>query len=266
MWEGNGHLSATTLSVCRLASAARIGCSGGVSEFGKDWKESWRQFATRWGVGKKRLWWSFLIYVVVTWLIFGWFDEPLLAWVQGMELGLGREKWVAFCKWLKVYSDLLWFNFFGAIALYLYGFFKKKKSWRVAGVSFFLAALMAGAAVQTAKAVFGRPRPSTLVKSEEANSAYDFRGPIIKGGWDSYPSGHSAAVWASCLALGFRRRKAMIPLILFACLVAWSRMYGNYHWPTDVISGSALGAIFGWFWGMPDRKEEEPSGSVVAEA
>lgn len=264
MWEAQAVLSAVSLSVCGLASCSKLGCSARVSQLGADIKASWQQFATRWKAGKKRLWTSYLIYVVVTWLIFGWFDEPLLAWVQGMELGLGQDKWVAFCKWLRVYSDFLWFNFFGALALYLYGLWKKNQSWRIAGVSFFLAALMAGATVQTAKTVFGRPRPSTLVKSEEANSAYDFRGPTVKGGWRAYPSGHSAAVWASCLALGLRRRKAIVPLLLFAAVVAWSRMYGNYHWPTDVLSGSALGAVFGWFWGQPDRTPAEDGDELAA--
>jgi membrane-associated phospholipid phosphatase len=90
---------------------------------------------------------------------------------------------------------------------------------------------------------------------ELAESAYHFDGFRVDGAWRAYPSGHSAAVWASCVVLGLRFRKLMIPMLIFAVIVAWARMYGNFHWPTDVLHGAALGAVFGWFWGRPIREE-----------
>jgi membrane-associated phospholipid phosphatase len=115
-------------------------------------------------------------------------------------------------------------------------------------------------AVQVVKALTGRARPSTLKKMELAESAYHFDGFRLDGAWRAYPSGHSAAVWASCVALGLRYRKVMVPMLIFGVIAAWARMYGNYHWPTDVLHGAALGAVFGWFWGRSvcsqDRGEE----------
>lgn len=242
-----------------------IGSIQSVSQFTADWKACWADFAWRWNSGFKRGLLFLLGWVALTWLLFGWFDEPLLLWIQGRSgadlnvkrvIAPNQEGLVAFCKWLRVYSDFLWFNFFGGLALLGYGFWKKKVHWRRAGLAFFLAGAMAGVTVQTLKTFSGRPRPSTLAKSEEAQTAYDFRGITFKGGWRGYPSGHSAAVWASCIALGLRFRKALVPLLIFASIVGWSRIYGNYHWPTDVLSGAALGTLIGWFWGAMRGERE----------
>ena len=197
-------------------------------------------------------------FVAVTWLIFGWFDEPLLLWTQGRPgadlnqpriITAGQQPWVTFCKELHHYTKFEWLNLMGAALLLAFGFWKKKAQWRQAALALILAGGMAGLAVQTIKTLNGRPRPSTVAKREEAQSAYDFRGVTVKGGWRGYPSGHSASVWASCMALGFRFRKFLLPLAIFGGVVAWSRVYGNYHWPTDAMHGSAFGALIGWFWG-----------------
>lgn len=229
-----------------------------MSQFIADWKASWSDFSWRWRSGIKKGLLLLISFVAVTWLSIGWFDEPLLLWLQGRvgaDLNVKRvvtpsqEGLVNFCKSLHDFTQYHWFNLVGAILLIALGFWKKKVTWRRAGLAFLLAGGMAGLTVQTLKTFPGRPRPSTLAKSEEAQSANDFRGVNFKGGWRGYPSGHSATIWASCLALGLRFRKVLIPLAVFAGVVAWSRVYGNYHWPTDVIHGSALGVLFGWLWG-----------------
>lgn len=241
-----------------LAHRGALGSTRAVSELVSDWKAVWGDFAARWKGGAKRGFLWLLAWVAVTWLIFGWFDEPLLLWLQGRsgaDLNLPRvvtpeqEGWVTFCKEIHHYTKFEWLNLLGAALLIVIGFLKKNTHWRQTGLALLLAGGMAGLAVQAIKTTNGRPRPSTLAKSEEAQSAYDFRGVTFKGGWRGYPSGHSASVWASCIALGLRFRKWLWPLVLLAAVVAWSRVYGSYHWPTDAIHGSWFGALIGWFWG-----------------
>ena len=243
-----------------------LGSIGGVSDLVKDWKAVWSDFAARWKLGSKRGFLWVLGGVALTWLIFGWFDEPLLLWLQGRsgaDLNVKRvitaeqEGWVRFCKEIHHYTKFEWLNLLGAVLLIAVGYWRKSAHWRQTGLALLLAGGMAGLVVQAIKTTNGRPRPSTLAKSEEAQSAYDFRGVTFKGGWRGYPSGHSASVWASCIALGLRFRKFLWPLMLFSALVAWSRVYGNYHWPTDALHGSALGALFGWFWGGKLQPKEE---------
>ncbi len=213
-----------------------------------------------------RVWLLYGGFVVFTWLVFGWFDELLLKWVQGRDLSdnlnakwvrsLEQEQWFERCRWLHKYTKFEWLNLSLALGFLIVGFLKAKSEWRRIGLAILLAGGLAGLLGQTLKTVTGRPRPSTLIKDEMAQNAYDFRGPTLEGGWRGYPSGHSAAAWGSCVALAYRRRKWAIPLILIAVLVSWSRMYGNYHWPTDVLHGSGLGAVFGWFWGRSQTEEK----------
>ena len=90
------------------------------------------------------------------------------------------------------------------------------------------------------KHFFARPRP------EFANLNFDFliRGPSQTG--FSFPSGH--AVDAFCLAgfILFYYPKARLPLLIFAGLTAYSRVYCGYHFPSDILAGGLLGYLFGW--------------------
>ena len=63
----------------------------------------------------------------------------------------------------------------------------------------------------------------------------------------SFPSGHTAASFASVTALWLAGKKrwalAALPL---AVLIAFSRMYLCVHFPTDILGGMVLGAACGW--------------------
>ena len=62
----------------------------------------------------------------------------------------------------------------------------------------------------------------------------------------SFPSGHSAASFASAVALFLgaqtkREKKLFIVLIVLAFLISLSRLYVGVHYPTDVICGIISG-------------------------
>lgn len=246
---GWSFVAGVRLSAWQFVSGGRDCLSGGEMILKDDLVAVWGGFCENWRETAGKAWLVLGGFWLVTGLVVFRFDEPLLAWLQGGGHGAQEEGWLKLAKGLKEYADFHYFNLGLAVVMILGGLFAKNVYWRRTGLIFLLAGAMAGVTVQTAKTLIGRPRPSQVLKDEEAKSSWQLRGPTVKGGWRAYPSGHSTAVWASCIALGLRWRKGMVLCVGFGILVAWSRMYMNSHWPTDVLHGAGLGTIIGWFWG-----------------
>jgi undecaprenyl-diphosphatase len=61
----------------------------------------------------------------------------------------------------------------------------------------------------------------------------------------SFPSGHTAAAFATVAALWGCRNKLWKPAIVLAVLMAFSRLYLYMHYPTDVIVGGVIGTVCG---------------------
>jgi membrane-associated phospholipid phosphatase len=62
----------------------------------------------------------------------------------------------------------------------------------------------------------------------------------------SFPSSHAANAFAVAIVLARRWRRGATGFLLLAALVAYSRMYLDRHWLTDVVAGAALGAGGAW--------------------
>lgn len=64
----------------------------------------------------------------------------------------------------------------------------------------------------------------------------------------SFPSGHTALSFASVTALWLtgEGKKWRIPALIFASLIAFSRLYLYVHYPTDILAGIAVGIFCGW--------------------
>lgn len=63
----------------------------------------------------------------------------------------------------------------------------------------------------------------------------------------SFPSGHAGASFAAASALYFSKNRLWIPSLVLAALIAFSRLYLYVHYPSDVLAGTMIGMMTGWF-------------------
>ena len=119
-----------------------------------------------------------------------------------------------------------------AIAAFLYYKKRKKESVLLA-----LTILATGVIIKLAKTIFQRPRPPTMLIPETGFSL---------------PSGHAttAVVFFGLLAYLFTKNKsrktkitASIIVTLIILITAFTRLYLQVHWLTDVLGGIIIGGI-----------------------
>jgi membrane-associated phospholipid phosphatase len=108
-----------------------------------------------------------------------------------------------------------------------------RRRWRAFG-AWVLTWVAAEVLLTAAKEYFHRGRPPD---------------PLVAITGYSFPSGHAVAAAATAVALvlvlmpsGSRRRKWEAIAVLFAFVMAFSRVYLNAHWLSDVVAGVVLGA------------------------
>ena len=91
----------------------------------------------------------------------------------------------------------------------------------------FKAITLAEAVVSPLKYVTGRKRPTGV--TSRANS--------------SFPSSHAATSFAAASSIGHIYPKARIPAYAVAALIAYSRIYNQRHYASDVIAGAGIGVV-----------------------
>ncbi len=104
--------------------------------------------------------------------------------------------------------------------------------------AFFLGSMLFSGAINSVlKYLVGRSRPILLFDQ----GIYDFSPLVARWNVNSFPSGHSQAVFAAMTALIFIFPRYDLLWILIAVLVAVSRVVTTVHYFSDVIAGTWLG-------------------------
>ncbi|MBO6576061.1 MAG: phosphatase PAP2 family protein [Rhodothermales bacterium] len=114
-------------------------------------------------------------------------------------------------------------------------------------------------AVVALKRLVRRPRPVAV-------HDWVIRRPAFPGGRDldtwSWPSGHATLAAAVVGTLAFRHQRAAVtvPAVIWAGAVGGSRIWLGVHYPSDVLSGWALGA--GMAWVVHQMRKNDEAGSL----
>jgi len=111
----------------------------------------------------------------------------------------------------------------------------KKPGLERSGLRAVTSAALAGGIAAVFKEVIGRVRPNV-----EGSEPLDFK-PF--SGNASMPSGHTSAAFgfSASLAEDVHPLWAKIGLYALATGTAWSRVYNNEHWTSDVVAGAVVG-------------------------
>jgi undecaprenyl-diphosphatase len=122
----------------------------------------------------------------------------------------------------------------GMVALLL---FLARRATRAA-TAWLLAAIVAQSAlVSLLKAIVGRVRPC---------DALAWCAPLVTSpGGGSFPSGHAAGSFAFAAFVSLHAPRWAAPALLWAVLVAWSRVVLGVHYPSDILAGAMLGTAIG---------------------
>lgn len=94
------------------------------------------------------------------------------------------------------------------------------------------------AIVGVLKPVVGRHRP------DSTNDAWRFRAFSGGGEWHSFPSSHAVHAFSLATGLALAARRPWVGALGYtgASVVAWSRLYDNQHWASDVTASAVIGA------------------------
>ena len=102
-----------------------------------------------------------------------------------------------------------------------------------------IAGAIAAVASTSLKSVFDLPRPAGILVD---GSFYRIGEPLLNR---AFPSGHTLTAFAIATAIYFsidsNKRKPMLLIFVFACLIGLSRSAVGAHWLTDVFAGAGVG-------------------------
>ena len=171
-------------------------------------------------------------------------------------------------KWVhEVFHDQTWLNYImkyvtyigefiaGAIICAIVLLIFKKTRW--AGVAVGIAIVLDVLIVNVIlKLSVNRARPWQTYPDlgfHEFHQSIGVREPTDS----SFPSGHTAGLFAAAVALVMFYKVKGLPALAVAFLVAISRIYLCMHFPTDVLGGAIIGSacgVAGYFLMLPTKK------------
>ena len=120
------------------------------------------------------------------------------------------------------------------VLLLLFSFKTKNAGIRRNALMILVPVILSAIIANILKYTFDMPRPYEI---------YPFIVKLSSGGSPSFPSGHTTDAFAFAIAVSLVYSKwyIVIPVLIWASLVGYSRMCLGVHFPTDVLVGAIIG-------------------------
>ena len=171
--------------------------------------------------------------------IFFIFDIPL--WMAARDLA--EPEYLGFFELLTDWGLYLFYAFFAGF--WINALIRKNREWINFGLTYLKAQLIFSfLVVRILKITLGRARPGH-------GAAFTFF--ETSGKYNSFPSGHSADAFVSGVFLYYLLKQTKYPELrflplLYALLIALSRVFVSAHYPSDVAAGMTIGILGAWFF------------------
>lgn len=168
------------------------------------------------------------------------YDDEIRTWIQKYQSPtLDKVSSYGFKGWGNgLYPAALFGSF------YIYGLASQDLRARQIALGGLQAFLVTGITTQILKQLTHRHRPY----QDNPSNPEAWDGPFSSIEYTSFPSGHTSTAFAlAALISSVYNDKAWVGILSYtiASGVAWSRVYENKHWPSDVFFGAALGIAIG---------------------
>ena len=125
------------------------------------------------------------------------------------------------------------------VVLFLFGWRRGSARVRRIALDAGVALAFVSVVVQVVKHLLGRPRPRLI------HGMGGTWGPSLQSGFDSFPSGHTAASFAVATVMAYYYPRGRWFWFGTAGLVAASRVVRGSHFPTDIAGGAWIGLLGG---------------------
>ena len=168
------------------------------------------------------------------------YDDEILKWIQRAP-GQGKDRLSKYV--LEPWGSGLYPAFLLG-GYYIYGLAADNLRARQVALGGVQAFIMTSIATQVIKHITHRHRPN----QDDPSNPRLWEGPFTGWEYSAFPSGHTSAAFAlATLFSSIYRDRLWVSFLSYglATGVAWSRMYDNKHWPSDVFIGAALGFAIG---------------------
>ncbi|KAF0152135.1 MAG: phosphoesterase PA-phosphatase-like protein [Ignavibacteria bacterium] len=148
----------------------------------------------------------------------------------------------------ELYSPLLFAGAFG-----LNGIFNNDKTSRKIGYEIIQTTIYAGAITTALKFAFGRARPFT----EKGSKSFGNKS-LFDDSFRAFPSGHTTIAFSISTVLAKNSESNLVKVLCYvpAILTAFSRVYQDKHWVSDVFFGGLIGYTVG-SWVTSTHYEKE---------
>ena len=178
-------------------------------------------------------WWWVLLVVGAGLLMFAgfYFDGALHGWIAEHQDAAARK----FMRSVGQFGDWPAHVSLG-LGLLVLAYWRRSKRWMRIFAAMILACALAGAGTRLVKIAVGRARPS--IQTEAV-----WKGPSLSARYNAFPSGHTAASTAFFATLALACWRIGTPFLVIPLLIAFSRIYTNAHYLSDVVCAAVLGIL-----------------------